>query len=190
MSRSIPAIAVAVLLVGLPPATSAPGADLTITESNSPVLLAAGGTGTLDFTIASTSNDTLSSFGLELQITPVGTPTSLLQFTSTQSDPYSNLNYVFYGESTNQDLNLPFWGPATQTIYISDTITGGDSDDGSDAGFVTIPATPTGAHSYLATVQFQGAAGSVDRRSVPDLARPAELRSQQLAIHVFRRPEW
>src|SRR5436190_1267122 len=125
VTRLIPAcFATAMLLLCLP-ATRA-RADLTITASPNPVTLGAGDIGTMDFLISSTGNDTLSEFGLKLQITPIGTPTSLLQFTAVQSDPYGNGNYVFAGESTNEDFSLPFWGPAGQTIYMSDTILGGD----------------------------------------------------------------
>ena len=93
MNRSIQAFAFAIILLGLT-ATRA-RADLAISLSN--VSLAPGGTGTMDITVTSKSSDTLSAFGLELLITPVGHPTSLVQFTTAQLDPYGNSNYVFAG---------------------------------------------------------------------------------------------
>src|SRR6185437_14400111 len=126
----------------------------------SDVTVAPGGTGTMDFTITSNSNDTLSQFGLELNISLVGATTSLLQFTSSQPDPYGNSNYEFSGESSQSDLGLPLWGVPYSTNYPLDTIVGGDSDDGSTLGYVTIPGTAGGAYSYLGTVQFQSAPGA------------------------------
>jgi hypothetical protein len=129
------------------------GAEPTITASN--VILAPGGTGTMDFTITSGSGDTLSSFGLELLITKVGNPASLLQFTTAQPDPYGNMSYVFAGESFNGDADpiLPLWGNPTTTHYPNDTISGGDSDD-SNQSYVTIGAAAGDPHSYLGAVQF------------------------------------
>ena len=158
MNRSIQALAFAIILLGLT-ATRA-RADLNIALSD--VTLAPGGTGTMDITVTSNNSDTLSAFGLELLITPVGNPTSLLQFTTAQLDPYGNPNYVFAGESLGSDLGVPFWGPpsASGTHYPYDTISGGDSDDGSTLGYVTVPPNAGGAYSYLATVQFQAPQGA------------------------------
>jgi hypothetical protein len=114
----------------------------------------------MDITVTSNSSDTLSAFDLELLITPVGHPTSLLQFTTAQLDPYGNPNYVFAGQSLNSDLLLPFWGLPYSTSFPNDTISGGDSNDGSGLGYVTIPPNAGGAYSYLATVQFQAPLGA------------------------------
>ncbi len=118
-------------------------ANVTITASD--VDLAPGGTGTMDFTITSDPGgtlDTLSDFGLELLITPAPTSTSLLQFTTAQSNPYGNPNYVFAGESFGSDLDLAFWSKPSKTNYPADTIYGGDLDDGLTLGYVTIPSLP------------------------------------------------
>jgi hypothetical protein len=153
MNRLLRASACAMILLGLT-ATRA-RAELTITAS--PIGLQPGGIGTINLSITSNSGDTLSQFGLELVITPLPGTTSQLQFTTTQSDPYGNPNYVFSGESIGADLPSPFWSlPLTHT-YASDSIIGGDMDDGTGptSGYVTIPGTAGEAHTYLATVQFQ-----------------------------------
>ena len=145
MNRLIQAFAFAIILLGL---TATPArADLAISLSNTTV--APGGTGTMDITVTSNSSDTLSAFGLELLITPVGTPTSLLQFTSSQPDFSGNPNYVFVGESA---LGPAFW--STPPAYPNDTIFGGDINS-SGQGYVTITGTP-----LLATVQFQAPPGA------------------------------
>jgi hypothetical protein len=156
VNRSIATFAFAIILLG-PTATHAQ-AGLMISLSTPNV--APGGTGMMDIAVTSSSGDTLSAFGLELLITPVGNPTSLLQFTTAQIDPYSNSTYVFAGQSFNSDLSLPFWGLPLSTNYPKDTIFGGDSNDGSTLGYVTIPPTAGAANSYLASVQFQAPIGA------------------------------
>jgi hypothetical protein len=53
--------------------------------------MAPGGTETMDISVTSTTvTDELSSFGLALQIQGAHSPTSVLQFTTNQSDPYTN----------------------------------------------------------------------------------------------------
>ena len=150
MNRSIQAFAFAIILLGLT-ATRA-RADLAISLSN--VSLAPGGTGTMDINVTSNSSDTLSAFNLELLITPVGTPTSLLQFTSSQPDFSGNPSYVFANESL---LGPAFWStPPTTTNYPNDTIFGGDFAYSNGAfSYVTITGT-----SLLATVQFQAPLGA------------------------------
>ncbi len=154
VNRSIAAFAFAMILLGL--TANHTRADLIITAGD--VTVTPGGIGTMDFTVTSDSNDTLSAFSLGLNITVVGGTSSLLPFTTAQPVPYGNPNYVFSGESINSDLSLPSWSLPYQTNYPSDTIVGGDSDDGSTLGYVTIPSTAGGAYSYLGTVQFQAAA--------------------------------
>jgi hypothetical protein len=149
------------ILLGMP-ATHA-RADLLIEGSPSPVNIAPGGTGTMNFLITSNSGDTLSQFTFELLITPnVGT-TSQLQFTNSQSDPYTSSMYVFHGESLGADVSTPFWSLPLTTNYAGDSILGGDVDDGTGPtpGFVTIPSAAGGAHSYLGTVQFQAPSTAV-----------------------------
>jgi hypothetical protein len=116
----------------------------------------------MDFTISSTTGtDTLSAYNLQLLITPIGTPMEDLQFTPTtmsqpsQPVPYGNSNYVFYGASSMGDLMLPVWGLPTPTNYNNDTISGGDSDDGSGLGYVTITSS-----FLLVSVQFFAPIGS------------------------------
>ena len=121
--------------------------------------MAPGAIGTMDFSVTSNNSDTLSMFGLGLQITLVGTPTSLLPFTTNQPDPYGNPNYVFFGQSFNQ-MNgpIPFWSAPFQsdpvTGYPNDSILGGDSANPLGS-FVTIPGTPGGPFSSSPSVQFQ-----------------------------------
>ena len=155
VSRPITAFALAVIILGL--TTCRARADLVVSLSN--VNLTPGSTGIMDITVTSNNNDTLSAFGLELQILPVGTPTSVLQFTTSQPDPYGNSNYVFRNESFNSDNGLPLWAvPATPpSPFVS--ILGGDLDD-STQGYVSIPSTAPGPHTYLASVQFQAPEGA------------------------------
>lgn len=129
-------------------------ADLVITGGTG-TAAANGGIGTVDFTISSTTGtDTLSSFNVQLQITPLSGG-SFLQFTTVQPDPYSRSNYVFSGNSFGAANGIPFWGPPTTTTTPNDTISGGDSTN--NGGFVTISQAPG---SLLMSVQFQSAAGS------------------------------
>jgi len=157
VSRWIQTFAFAVIVLGLT-ATCA-RADLVISLSN--VNVAPGNTGTMDISVTSNNSDTLSSFGLELLITR-GTSASFLTFTG-GPDPYANPNYVFFGQSLNQDTATPFWGPPYQSSpsgYPSDSILGGDSADSSGLGYVTIPSTAGGPNSFLAAVQFQSQPGA------------------------------
>ncbi len=121
----IKSFALTLLVIGF--ATARVHADLTISLSNATVTT--GSIGTMNFTVTSNNSDTLSAFGLELLITPVGTHSSLLQFTSSQPDPYGNANYVFNSGSFGSDNGIPFWSSPGETHYPSDTITGGDMSD-------------------------------------------------------------
>jgi len=156
VNRSIQALAFAFILLGLTATRARAGLVIALSD----VTLAPGNTGTMDITVTSNSSDTLSAFGLELQIVPVGTPASVLQFTTAQPDPYGNANYVFYNESTNADLGIPFWIVPLSPPSPFVTLRGGDSDDGSTLGYVTIPATAGGPNSFLAAVQFRAAPGA------------------------------
>ena len=143
-------------------ATTAPTrADLVIVGGNASV--SPGGTGSIDFTISSTTGlDQLSSFGVELQITPLtGNSLTVAIHSPPSPDPYfCRSNYVFAGQSLGQNLAIPFWGPPSSTTTNNDTITGGDMIDPSvnPSGFVTIPATP--GNFLLTSVQFQAANGA------------------------------
>jgi hypothetical protein len=156
MCRSILKLASALILIGL---TTPPSrADLTVTLDN--VTLAAGGTGMMNISITSDSSvalDTLSSFGLELMISPVGTPASILTFTETQADPMANPNYVFPTQSTDVALGIPFWSVPTTPPPIT-TISGGDEDN-FGASYVSIPSATGEPGTYLATVQFASPMG-------------------------------
>ncbi len=152
MSRLIQAFAVAVIFLGVT-ATSA-RADLTINLS--PITLGAGNTATMDISATSNSDFTLSQFGLEVQITPVGSPDTQLQFASPQPDPgfiYINPIYVFAGQSFGATNGLPFWGlPAPGFAPVN--IVGGDAVSSildMPPGYVSISG---GTVAYLATVQF------------------------------------
>jgi hypothetical protein len=156
VSRSLKVISCAAVLFGL--SAGQARADLSISLQD--VSLAPGGIGTMDISVTSNNSDTLSAFGLELLITPSAGSTSLLQFTAAQSDPYGDPNYVFLGTSFYSDNSLPFWFAPYETNYPSDTISGGDADDGTTPGFTTIPAAPGGPDTFLATVQFQAPVGA------------------------------
>jgi hypothetical protein len=155
VSRLNRSFAFAMVLLGLT-ATHAQ-ASLVISMSN--VNVAPGNIGSMEIDVSSTSSDTLSAFGLELQISGVNMPTSVLQFTTSQPDPYSNPNYVFAGQSFNADNGpIPFWTVSTPPNPFV-TIFGGDLND-SLQGYVTIPATVGGPYSYLANIQFQAPVGA------------------------------
>jgi len=125
-------------------------ADLIITASNLSVL--PGGTGIMNFYISSDSGDTLSDFTLQLLASPIAGPEGVLEFTVSQTDyPYSDPNYVFYGESDNDYYGPgPFWSAPSPSAIDNPAgmILGGDSDD-SDLGYITLSSTPM----LLATVQ-------------------------------------
>jgi hypothetical protein len=148
LSRSIPTIALTVMLLGL--TAPAAQADLIITLGDA--FIAPGDTGTLDISVASTGGDTLSAFGMELLITKSPTASSFLQFTTNQPDPTGHANYVFLNHSAiaNSGGGLPFFSLPLDTNYSNDTILAADTYDPSP-GYVTIDSM----HSYLGTVQFQ-----------------------------------
>jgi hypothetical protein len=100
-------------------------ADFVITGDNADV--AAGSTATITFTISDSapSQDTLSGFLLELQLTgPQGGGNSgVMQFSdiSLQPEPYNSSNYVFSGNSFDQSIP-PYW------LSISSSVPGGTND--------------------------------------------------------------
>ena len=152
MRRSIQAVTLALLILGVTATQVRAGSsysfDVTIPSSTTP--------GTLDFDITSNDSATLSYFGLGLTISPTGTSTSSAYFSTTQSDPYTNANYVFSGQSENSDLSLPFWTTTPSGALFPTSILGGDSNDGSGLGYVTLSSTA----AYLGTVQFQVPSGA------------------------------
>jgi hypothetical protein len=95
MGRSLRLLAA--LALGALALTSTTRANYVISVSS--LTLAPGGTGTLDVNIDSTapSGNNLDSFGFEFQIT-TSRPT-LLEFVSSQPNPYSNSSYVFFNNS-------------------------------------------------------------------------------------------
>jgi hypothetical protein len=143
VNRLIQCLALAVLLLGV--MSSRASADL-LTISAADVNLLPGQTATMDFTVTSDSAYTLTDFGLEVAISPIGSPTAALQFTTSQPDPFGNANYVFFGQSSDQMLGLPFWGVPTGTP--PNDVTGGDA---SSVGGTSIGASTV---SYLVSVQF------------------------------------
>jgi hypothetical protein len=151
VSRWIQKFAAAMILLGV--TTTCARADFVFD-----VTIPSSGTGTLDFTITSNDSSTLSSFGLDLTISPTPSATSLAAFTPDQTDPYTSPGYVFAGQSSGADSGVPFWSPPFQTTTPNDSIFGGDSADPTvGSGFVTLSSTTP---SFLATVQFQVPAGS------------------------------
>jgi hypothetical protein len=153
LSRAVTVTVLLHLLAGL--ATRA-YADLQVNLSD--VTLAPGGAGTMAISVTppSGSNTTLSDFGLQLLITPVGTPTSLLQFSSNQVDPYASSGYVFSSVSFGANTSTPFWFPPFATNYYPDSINGGDAayNFANPQQPVPVYVTLPGAGALLATVQF------------------------------------
>jgi hypothetical protein len=111
-------------------------ANYLITIGN--LTLAPGGTGTLNVNIDSTApaGNNLDTFGFEFQIT-TSSP-RLLEFTSSQPNPYSNSAYVFFGNSLNQGPPVFALGTVSSMGAPSNTYTGGD---GTVTGSVHIGAT-------------------------------------------------
>ena len=143
-------------------ATAAPArADLVITGTSAQVY--SGGTGTVDFFLTSDGPTyNLASFNLQLQINRISAG-SFLQFTTSQTDPYSLPNYVFSGNSFGQN-NLPpgtFWSspftsfPTNPNGTPNDSISAGDSTNNGN----NITVTPSN-HFLLGEVQFQAAPGA------------------------------
>jgi hypothetical protein len=166
VNRFIFALAFAGLLFGF--TTTSARADLTISLSDV-TLLSGQTTGTMDITVSYVNNpssadnsNTLSGFGITLLITPVVGSGNDLQFSGAQSNPWDNAtlagNYVFAGQSAYQDNPslFAFWSGPSTTTNMNDTISAGDYSDSSQ-GYVNVSASPTGAYSYLATVQFTAA---------------------------------
>jgi hypothetical protein len=131
-------------LIGAALVPAAARADFIITGGDATV--AAGGTGTVDFTITSTNPtvDNLAAFSLELLITPTA-GTSFLQFTTSQPDFSTDSSYLFVG---NSGAGAGFWGTPLSTNTANDTIAGGDFT--ADGSGVLI-----GQSYLLARVQFQ-----------------------------------
>ena len=66
----------------------------------------------------------------------------------------------FFGQSLNADLSLPLWSVPSPLPNPFVAITGGDLNDGSGLGFVTVGATAGGPDTFLASVEFQAARGA------------------------------
>ena len=127
-------------------------ADLSITLSNETI--GPDAIGTMNIYASSNAGDQLNYFNLELLITTIGSPTSLLEFTTSQADFSTNPDYVFYNNSSNDGA---FWRPPYTTNTLNDTISGGDTDSAdSGNGYVTLPTT----NVLIAQVQFQAAPGA------------------------------
>ena len=114
----------AVLTLGMLSLSSFVRADLVISVDS--LTLAPGGTGTLDVNINSTNplGDNLDTFGFEFQIT-TSRPT-VLEFVSTQPNPYSNSSYVFFNNSLNQGPPVFALGTVSSVGAQSNTYIGGD----------------------------------------------------------------
>ncbi len=123
MKQIIKSFAIAMTLSGLA-ATNA-RADVVISATPAPVIVSPGGTGLMSFFITTDNSDTLSQFQLELEITPVGAPSSVLQFTQTQPDPFNAATYVFAGQSFFEANSIPFWNVSNPPNPFT-TIIGGD----------------------------------------------------------------
>lgn len=123
----------------------------------------------MDITAMSDANDnTLSSFTLDLVITPIGSASSQPYFLLGANQPtsfYETMSYVFTGVSFNADPNnggpLPLWtdpGPSPQpNSYPAGEIVGGDEAEPLGTGFVTLNPGQT---YLLAEVQFSVPVGA------------------------------
>jgi hypothetical protein len=134
-------------------------ADLTLTLDD--VTVAPNNTATMGLYLTSQSGYQLSSFGLKLQIIPTNSTNGLLQFTTTQSDPTGDANYVFFNNSSVGDSSglLPYWSAPSTTAYSNDTIKAGDIND-SDAGYSVVGSSKGSPGTYLGSVQFLLPAGA------------------------------
>jgi hypothetical protein len=141
------------VLLGLTASHASAGFVVNLSNVN----VGPGGTGTMDIIVTSTTAYTLSSFGLELQIAPIGTPTSVLQFNPSMMQPtapFGSGNYVFQDNSFDQDFSTPFWSVPDSNPML--TAVGGDMND-SGSGYVSIGAS---LPMFLAAVQFAVPAGA------------------------------
>ena len=161
MSRSITSLASVLFMLGIM-ATHA-RADLSFMLSDATIN--PGGIATVDVSVMSSTPYTLSDFSLGLQIMPDGTPTSFLQFStgmSQPSAPFGNSNYVFAGQSFDQNTMTPFYSDPYATAYQGDSITGGDTDYTPQQGFgyVSIGTAGMTSTTFVAQVQFFAPAGA------------------------------
>lgn len=158
MNRSIPIIAVALALLLFGPMATGARADLTITADN--VSMRPGDTATMNFYISgSPSNDTLSYYFLDLQITPLASAPQTLSFLSgaDQPSPYGT-NYVFYQQSGDEEFSQPYWSNPSLTVYPNDTINGGDLNF-SAQGYTDLPQSGSGS-LLLTSVKFVAQPGT------------------------------
>jgi hypothetical protein len=151
VNRSIQAFALAFLVLSLTAARARADYVFNVTIPSDSV------PGSLAFTITSNDNATLSSFGLGLTISPVGSSTAGY-FSLVQPTPYADPNYVFAGVSGNAMFSLPFWTSPFGDDFPT-SILGGDLD-----GLPPPPPFPyvtvTPGVFDLGTVQFQLLSGS------------------------------
>jgi hypothetical protein len=130
VSRWIRVAACAVILFELS-ASSAPADEVTV-----------------DFYVTATSDLNLAFTGLELVISPVGTPASIPSFLASNDQPTAFLDdpsYVFQGQSSDSQFGLPFWNPPFTSPppnnYPDGEINGGDAVY--NAASVTLTANQT-----------------------------------------------
>jgi hypothetical protein len=165
VSRINRAVAFAMILFGLMATRAQAGVVVSLSNVN----MAAGGIGTMDVSVTSTGAATLSSFGLGLVITPVGTPSSIPYFLPSAVQPiafYDSTNYVFYQQSFKSDPVFggpsPFWYDPSASpppnSYPAGEITGGDRADSTGPGYVTLGSGDT---YLLAQVQFSVPVGAI-----------------------------
>jgi hypothetical protein len=159
------AVALAMILFGLMATRAHAGLVVSLSDVN----MAAGNIGTMDISVTSTGATTLSSFGLGLVITPVGTPSSIPFFLPSADQPiafYDSTNYVFYQQSFNADPvfggPIPFWASLSASpppnSYPAGETTGGDEADSRGPGYVTLGSGNT---YLLAQVQLSVPVGAI-----------------------------
>lgn len=123
-------------------------AGLIVSVGN--LTLTGGSSGTLDVSISGSGLVSLAGFNAEFLITPLGSAGPLLQFAASQTDPSGATNYVFYGNSSNNNLGF---SPFLQTTSTKDdTLIVGDSTSNP-----THPNITVGSNEILATLTVDSA---------------------------------
>jgi hypothetical protein len=125
-------------------ASASARADLFVSVGSTSI--APGGAGTVDVMVRSDSpaGDNLSDYGFRFLITANAGDVGRLEFTSSQPQPFSNSNYVFFGDSAVAPGPL---GTVSSLSVPNDSYVGGDATN--DSGVLV-----SGANRLLMSLQF------------------------------------
>lgn len=140
-----------------------------------------GGTGSLDVMLSSTaiasSPDQLNNLAFTLQITGPNE----LQFSPTQSSSYLNSSqYIFFGDSTDQNTSSP-GGTVKTTTYANDTFVGTDSTFSGNPVSLTAASSPV----LLASLSFNAAITNVGDKYTISLSPPTGNGSMSSSASTF-----